>query len=104
MRYMPTFRVPVLGSLVITAGSVMNGAASSGQHFWIGIALGSDANELSLAFERLDPRTQVGRRRHRSQSTEGLRARRLRRARARALPRGRRRIRRTRIAGAVERS
>jgi hypothetical protein len=33
---MPTLRVPVRGSFVITAGSVMNGAASCGQHFWIG--------------------------------------------------------------------
>ena len=33
---MPTLRVPVRGSFVMTAGSVMNGAASPGQHFWIG--------------------------------------------------------------------
>ena len=36
MRYMPTFRVPVLGSRVKTAGSVMNGAGSPGQQCWIG--------------------------------------------------------------------
>ena len=31
IRYMPTLRPPVCGSFVITAGSVMNGAASPGQ-------------------------------------------------------------------------
>ena len=36
MRYMPTFRVPVFGSWVMTAGSVMNGAGSPGQQCWIG--------------------------------------------------------------------
>ncbi len=36
IRYMPTLRPPVCGSFVITAGSVMNGAASPGQHVWIG--------------------------------------------------------------------
>ena len=36
MRYMPTLRVPVRGSFVITAGSVMNGAGSPGQQRWIG--------------------------------------------------------------------
>ena len=36
MRYMPTLRVPSRGSRVMTAGSVMNGAASSGQQVWIG--------------------------------------------------------------------
>ena len=46
MRYMPTLRVPVRGSCVITAGSVMNGAASSGQHFWIG-SRSSDASSPS---------------------------------------------------------
>src|SRR5215203_498126 len=35
-RYMPTLRVPVRGSCVITAGSVMNGAGSPGQQRWIG--------------------------------------------------------------------
>ncbi len=35
-RYMPTLRPPVRGSFVITAGSVMNGAASPGQQVWIG--------------------------------------------------------------------
>jgi len=38
MRYIPTLRVPSRGSCVITAGSVMNGPASSGQHVWIGSA------------------------------------------------------------------
>ena len=33
---MPTFRPPVAGSRVITAGSVMNGAGSPGQQRWIG--------------------------------------------------------------------
>src|ERR1700730_10159796 len=33
---MPTLRVPVRGSAVITAGSVMNGAGSPGQQRWIG--------------------------------------------------------------------
>ena len=36
MRYMPTLRVPVFGSFVMTAGSVMNGAGSPGQQRWIG--------------------------------------------------------------------
>ena len=36
MRYMPTFRPPVCGSLVMTAGRVMNGAGSPGQQRWIG--------------------------------------------------------------------
>ena len=38
MRYMPTLRCPLRGSRVITAGSVMNGAASPGQQVWIGSA------------------------------------------------------------------
>src|SRR5919109_345050 len=33
---MPTFLVPSRGSLVMTAGSVMKGAASPGQHVWMG--------------------------------------------------------------------
>ncbi len=33
---MPTLRVPVFGSWVMTAGSVMNGAGSPGQQCWIG--------------------------------------------------------------------
>ena len=36
IRYMPTLRTPVAWSFVITAGSVMNGAGSSGQQRWIG--------------------------------------------------------------------
>src|SRR5215218_5031810 len=36
IRYMPTLRTPVCGSLVITAGRVMNGAGSPGQQRWIG--------------------------------------------------------------------
>ena len=36
IRYMPTLRVPVFGSFVMTAGSVMNGAGSPGQQRWIG--------------------------------------------------------------------
>ena len=36
MRYMPTFLWPVRGSRVITAGSVMNGPASPGQHVCTG--------------------------------------------------------------------
>ena len=36
MRYMPTLRWPVRGSRVITAGSVMNGPASPGQHVCTG--------------------------------------------------------------------
>src|SRR3954470_19189416 len=36
IRYMPTLRLPLRGSFVITAGSVMNGAGSPGQHRWIG--------------------------------------------------------------------
>ena len=38
IRYMPTLRTPVRGSLVITAGSVMNGPPSSGQQVMIGSA------------------------------------------------------------------
>ena len=36
IRYMPTLRLPLRGSRVITAGSVMNGAASPGQQVWTG--------------------------------------------------------------------
>src|SRR5437016_5800011 len=36
MRYMPTLRSPVSGSLVTTHGSVMKRPPSKGQHFWIG--------------------------------------------------------------------
>ena len=36
IRYMPTLRTPVARSFVITAGSVMNGAGSSGQQRMIG--------------------------------------------------------------------
>ena len=36
MRYMPTLRLPVFGSFVMTAGSVMNGAGSPGQQRWTG--------------------------------------------------------------------
>src|SRR5262249_38372142 len=36
MRYMPTLRSPVSGSLVTTQGSVMKRPPSSGQHFWMG--------------------------------------------------------------------
>ena len=36
IRYMPTLRVPVRGSRVITAGRVMKGAGSPGQQCWIG--------------------------------------------------------------------
>src|SRR5437762_1778781 len=40
MRYMPTFRLPVFGSRVITQGRVMNRPASLGQH-WNLCTLGS---------------------------------------------------------------
>src|SRR4030095_10877127 len=36
MRYMPTLRSPVSGSLVTTQGRVMKRPPSIGQHFWIG--------------------------------------------------------------------
>src|SRR3954453_15518484 len=36
MRYMPTLRVPIFGSFVITAGSVMKGPASPGQQVCTG--------------------------------------------------------------------
>src|SRR5262245_50209201 len=36
IRYMPTLRTPVFGSFVMTAGRVMNGAGSPGQHRWTG--------------------------------------------------------------------
>ena len=43
MRYMPTLRVPLRGSCVITAGSVMNGAGSPGQQRCTG------SNERSMS-------------------------------------------------------
>ena len=47
IRYMPTLRTPVRGSLVITAGSVMNGAGSPGQQCWIGSASRSGSSTSS---------------------------------------------------------
>ena len=46
MRYMPTLRTPVLGSRVITAGSVMNGAGSPGQQRMIGSASRSTSSPV----------------------------------------------------------
>jgi hypothetical protein len=43
---MPTLRVPS-GSFVITAGSVMNGAGSPGQHVWIGRRAMSTSSPVS---------------------------------------------------------
>ena len=47
IRYMPTLRVPVCGSCVITAGSVMNGAGSPGQQRWIGSRSRSTSSPVS---------------------------------------------------------
>ncbi len=47
IRYMPTLRTPVAWSLVITAGSVMNGAGSSGQQRWIGSRSRSTSSPVS---------------------------------------------------------
>ena len=47
MRYMPTLRVPLTGSRVITAGSVMNGAGSPGQQVWIGSRVMSTSSPVS---------------------------------------------------------
>ena len=44
---MPTLRVPVRGSFVITAGSVMNGAGSPGQQCWIGRTSRSGSRTMS---------------------------------------------------------
>ena len=38
MRYMPVLRLPLLGSRVITSGRVMNGPASPGHVFRMGIS------------------------------------------------------------------
>ena len=58
IRYMPTLRVPVRGSFVMTAGSVMKGAASSGQHVWIG-SRSSDASSPSRTSSWLGARRTV---------------------------------------------
>src|SRR2546423_1267211 len=68
IRYMPTLRVPVRGSRVMTAGSVMNGAGSPGPPE-LRVALGRGSNEPPLALEQRDPRAQVRGRRHRGKST-----------------------------------
>ena len=47
IRYIPTFRTPVSRSCVMTAGSVMNGAGSSGQQRMIGSASRSTASPSS---------------------------------------------------------
>ncbi len=47
IRYMPTLRTPVAWSFVITAGSVMNGAGSSGQQRWIGNRSRSTSSPVS---------------------------------------------------------
>src|ERR1035441_9505892 len=53
MRYMPTLRSPVSGSLVTTHGNVMKRPPSSGQHFWMGkFARVGQASSLSLEFSR----------------------------------------------------
>ena len=61
IRYMPTLRVPVRGSRVITAGSVMNGAASPGQHVWIGSAPRSTSSPRSTTSWHAPLRTVFGR-------------------------------------------
>src|SRR6266849_166015 len=47
IRYMPTLRVPVRGSRVITAGSVMKGAGSPGQQCWMGSSARSISSPVS---------------------------------------------------------
>ncbi len=64
IRYMPTLRVPVSGSFVITAGRVMNGAGSPGQQVWIGqprdVDLVAREHDLLAFALRDDLRRRVG--------------------------------------------
>ncbi len=60
MRYMPTLRLPVRGSRVITAGSVMNGAASPGQQVWIGSTSRSTSSPVSTTSWQGPLRTDFG--------------------------------------------
>src|SRR5215831_3825425 len=57
---MPTFRVPSRGSFVITAGSVMNGAASPGQQVWIGRAPRSTSSPVNTTSWAGPLRTRFG--------------------------------------------
>ena len=61
MRYMPTLRCPVRGSRVITAGSVMNGAASPGQQVCTGSAPRSTSSPRSTTSWQAPLRTVFGR-------------------------------------------
>ena len=61
IRYMPTFRVPLTGSFVITAGSVMNGAGSPGQHVWIGRRVMSTSSPVSTISWQTPLETTFGR-------------------------------------------
>jgi hypothetical protein len=61
MRYMPTLRLPVRGSCVITAGSVMNGAGSPGQQRWIGSRPRSTSSPVSTTSWTGPERTVFGR-------------------------------------------
>ena len=61
IRYMPTLRVPVFGSCVITAGSVMNGAGSTGQQRWIGSRSRSTSSPVSTTSWTGPERTVFGR-------------------------------------------
>ncbi len=60
MRYRPTFRCPLTGSRVITAGSVMNGAASSGQQVWTGSTPRSTSSPVSTTSWQAPRRTVFG--------------------------------------------
>ena len=61
IRYMPTLRLPVRGSCVITAGSVMKGAGSPGQQCWIGSRSRSTSSPSSTTSWHGPLRTDFGR-------------------------------------------
>ena len=61
IRYMPTLRCPVFGSRVMTAGSVMNGAASPGQHVCTGSRPRSTSSPRSTTSWHAPLRTVFGR-------------------------------------------
>ncbi len=55
-RYMPTFRVPLRGSRVMTAGRVMYGPPSPGQHVMIGSG-SSDGGSSTTSWHGPEPTT-----------------------------------------------
>src|SRR5881396_2174135 len=59
MRYIPTLRSPVSGSLVTTQGSVMKRPPSSGQHFWMGRLRRVGSATVSGAFVGVSPTTDL---------------------------------------------